>query len=384
MKKLAFIIGGLLIGAIIFLSFKFHQFYKQIYTPKKNGSASKPAPEKTAFNILLLGYAGGQHEGTFLTDTIILLRFDTKAKKALLISIPRDVWVKIPTKSGDDFHAKINTVYQMGLFPQNYSDLSPRYIKNQPETALVSHVLTQITGLPIDHFVTIDFEGFTNAIDILGGVDIDVERSFDDSRYPITGKEKDLCDKEEQFKQIEPYLNDASANIDERDKLFKEKPELEEFYKNATGSPELAFPCRYESLHFDAGKQHMEGETSLKYVRSRNSSQDGGDFGRAKRQQILLEAVKEKVLSIGFIPKIVPLLDELDDHIETDIPLAQLQKFLGEAQDSNEYQLTRLVLTEDTYLKSAQSDDGQFILIPKAGEDKWDSVKNWIKKSSKQ
>ncbi len=387
MKKYLIVAAGVVFGLVIFFLVKFNQFYQKIYQPKKD---SAKVVEKNAYNILLLGYAGGTHEGTYLTDTIILLHFDIKTKRSVLVSIPRDVWVKVPTKDKkENFHAKINTVYQMGLFPQDYSGLDPQYIKNQPETALVSHVLQQVTGLPIDYYITVDFEGFKKAVDVLGGVNIKVERSFTDTQYPIASKEKDLCGKEEQFSKIEPYLKEDSLNKEEgreerdkeRDKLLKEKPELEEFLKNATQSPELAFPCRYETLSFNAGTVHMDGETALKYVRSRNAPQDGGDFGRAKRQQQFLEALKEKVLSIGFIPKVVPFLDELDDHIETDIPFEQLQKFLGEAKGASEYKSTRLVLTSDGYLDDSRSADGQYILIPKEGIDKWDQVKLWIRNS---
>lgn len=381
MKRALIIVAGVIFGLILFFFIKINQFYTKIYIPKKNESVAKKIEEKTAYNILLLGYAGGAHEGTYLTDTIILLHVDLKNKKNVLVSIPRDIFVKIPTKSKDSFHAKINTTYQMGLFPQDYPDLDPKLVKNQPKTAIASSAITQITGLPIDYFVTIDFDGFTKAIDVLDGVEINVERAFDDRRYPITGKEKDLCAKEEDFKKIEPYLNNDSLNIEERDKLFKEKPELEEFLRNATASPELAFPCRYETLHFDAGLQHMSGEAALKYVRSRYSSQDGGDFGRAKRQQLLLGALGEKVISLGFIPKIIPLLDELSDNIETDVPLPQLQKFMSEAKNASQYKTARLVLSDDGYLEGSRSADGQFILIPKEGVDRWEKIKLWIKNS---
>ena len=368
-------------GAILFLILKFNQFYQKIYQPKKN---SQKVVEKTAYNILLLGYGGGAHEGTYLTDTIMIMHVDLKNKKSVLISIPRDVWVKVPTKKGETFHAKINTVYQMGLFPQDYSGLDPKFVENQPETALVSHVIQNVTGLPIDYYITVDFEGFKKAVDVLGGVDISVEKSFIDPRYPLYGKEKDFCDSqiEEKFKLIEPYLKEnEDVNQEEKQKLLKEKPELEEFLKNATESPELAFPCRYEILTFNSGLVEMDGETALKYVRSRNAPEDGGDFGRAKRQQQFLEAIKDKVLSIGFIPKVIPFLDELDDHIKTDIPFDQLQKFLSEAGNASQYKTTRLVLTEDGYLESSRSEDGQFILISKSGIDKWDRVKLWIKNS---
>lgn len=383
-KRIAIIASGVVFGAVLFFFVRLNQFYQKIYQPKKN---SQKVVEKTAYNILLLGYGGGAHEGTYLTDTIMVMHVDLQNKKNVLVSIPRDVWVKVPTKKGETFHAKINTVYQMGLFPQDYSGLDPKFVKNQPETSLVSHVLQQVTGLPIDYYITVDFEGFKKAVDVLGGVDIKVENSFTDTQYPIAGKEKDLCDNEEQFKKVEPYLNNDSSEstdsskIEERNKLFKEKPELEEFLKNATESPELAFPCRYETLTFKVGTANMDGETALKYVRSRNSPQGGGDFGRAKRQQQFLEATKDKVLSIGFIPKVIPFLDELDDHIKTDVPLDQLQKFLAEAGNASQYKTTRLVLTEDGYLESSRSKDGQFILISKEGIDKWSSVKLWIKNS---
>jgi len=90
-------------------------------------------------------------------------------------------------------------------------------------------------------------------VDLLDGVEVDVENTFDDYRYPINGKENDLCD----------------------------------------GDPE--YDCRYEDIHFDQGLQLMSGETSLKYVRSRNAEGDEGtDFARSQRQQRLLLSFKEK------------------------------------------------------------------------------------------
>ena len=121
----------------------------------------------------------------------------------------------------------------------------------------------------------------------------------------------DLCGKEGDFAQIEKYINGPTLTPDEQteqDKLFSEKPDLKNFYDNITASPQDAFPCRYEHLHFNTGVQHMDGKTALKYVRSRHALQDGGDFGRASRQQRFLSAVKDKVLSVTFIPKIVPLM----------------------------------------------------------------------------
>ena len=240
----------------------------------------------------------------------------------------------------------------MNLYPEDYPDIDTKYVKKGSETTLLSYIIPKITGLTPDYYVTIDFDGFIKAIDLLGGVEINVENSFEDKKYPVTGKEDDLCGIEDS--------------------------ELEEREKIATESPDIAFPCRYETVSFSAGNQTMTGEQALKFSRSRFSPQDGGDFGRAKRQQLLLESVKNKIISIGFLPKIIPLLDELSNHIETDISFEQMQKFLTEAKNSNQYKITRLVLSDNDYLDISRSENGQFILIPKQGVDKWENVKKWI------
>lgn len=366
----------LIIAAAFFLAFCAFYFSKNLLLGSKTNDQPliKEKPEKTAFNFLLLGYGGGAHEGTYLTDTMMVAHIDVKLKKVILFSIPRDLWVKLPTKSGDDFHTKINAVYQVELFPKNYPNLEFDHKK----------IISQITGLPIDGYVSVNFEGFTKAIDILGGVDINVQRSFTDTQYPIGGKEKDLCDQdtEDLFKKAEPYISppvDPTVDPEERLKKFAEDPKIEEFVKNATDSPELAFPCRYEKIEFTRGITHMDGQTALKYARSRHSKTDGGDFNRATRQQQIIEAVKEKVLSIGFVPKIIPLIEEYKKDVKTDISLDIIKKLFSQADKSMEYKITTLVLTDQNVLKNAISDDKQFILIPKEGMDNWKGIQKVIK-----
>lgn len=370
MKNALIVLGAIAFAAVVFFFIRVAGFYQKIYSPKS--TVVKKAPvEKNAYNILLLGYGGGSHDGTYLTDTMILAHIDLKKKIAVLISIPRDVWVKIPTKSGADFHTKINSVYEMELFPEQYPDVQDK--------DLTSKIVGGITGLPVDNYVTVDFDGFVKAVDILGGVDVNVEKSFTDVRYPIDGKEKDLCEKDDQFKQIEPYLEKRSDPSPERDAFFKDHADLKEFFDNIEEKPQEAFPCRYETLSFTKGTTHMDGTTALKYARSRYGAGDGGDFGRAARQQRVIEAVKKKVLSIGFIPKIIPLLSELENHIKTDIPGEQMRKFLDQAPGANEFKIINLVMTDNDWLKGGRSEDGQFILIPEAGEDTWSGVRLWLK-----
>ncbi len=346
MKKILLITAGIVFGAIIFFLIKLSQFYGNIYIPKLNNGHIQQ--DKTSYNILFLGYGGPGHDGPYLTDTMMVVHLDLKSNKVFQISIPRDAWVKIPTQSGQSLHSKVNTLYEIVLFLKDFPDVQQIIPTPQGKTNPLTYGVWEVTGLPIDYYVAIDFSGFVRAVDILGGVDINVQKSFDDLQYPVEGKEKDLCGKTE-------------ADL----------PELE---KIATESPQLAFPCRYEHLHFDEGLQHMDGTAALKFVRSRHSAQDGGDFARAQRQQLFLEGVKEKVLNIGFVPKIIPLLDELKEHIKTDIPFDLTKRFVGEVKDANSYEITHLVLSDKDYLDNALSENGQYVLIPKEGQDNWNNI----------
>ena len=355
-KKIIFILLGLVLAVLAFFSFKFINFYRKIYSQRvKEVKKIKEKKKKTAFNFLFLGYGGAGHDGAYLTDTIMVARLDLKKKKVDLISIPRDTWVKVPTKSGADFYSKINALYQIGLFPDKYPDLATRYRSSKKKTALVDDAVKKITGLKIDNFAAIDFTGFAKAVDILGGVDIKVEKTFDDYQYPITGKETDLC-------------GHTEAEIPALDKAIE-----------ASHSPQLIFPCRYEHLHFDAGLTHMDGQTALKYVRSRHSLQDGSDFGRARRQQLFLEALKTKILKLGFLTKLPSLLDELGNHVRTDVSLAMIKKIATEAAlNGRKYKKATLVISPKNVLKSSYSSYGGYILIPQDGIGSWQKVNKLV------
>lgn len=339
----------IILGVFVILK----DIYSAVYTPK--GSGSTLPKVKDVYSILVLGYAGGTHDGPFLTDTMMIVRIDLKQKKILLVSIPRDLWVKLPTKSGNDLHTKVNTIYQRELFIKEDSDIDPKYLGSKQDAEFAKHIISEISGIPIDNYAAIDFAGFTRAIDLLGGVDVQVPKTFDDPEYPLDGKENDLCGKSEE--------------------------DIPEFEKIATKSASSAYPCRYEILHFDAGKNHMDGSRALKFVRSRHSKEDGTDFGRAERQQLLLEGIRDKVLSVAFIPKIIPFITEMTKYIKTDLELSTLNTFMYEAKNENQYIFTSLIPTDKNFVNVSTSDDGQYILIPKSGMDNWTSVINGVKQT---
>ena len=374
-KKLFIIV--LVFGAIYIAYFIFRtaDFYKSIY---KNGIHT-PVKEKTEYNILLLGYGGFDsngkaHEGPYLTDSLMVAHIDTKKNIVSLISLPRDIWVKLPTKSKADFHSKINSIYQIGLNPTNYPDVD---LKKPGTPELLKQAIQTVTGLLIDNYVAVDFAGFEKAIDSLGGVDVDVQKTFDDYEYPLADKEKELCGKDSEFEQVKKFM-EPGYNEEEKKKLFAEKPELEIFFKNITEDPKEAFPCRYEHLHFDKGVTYMNGATALKYVRSRHSLQDGSDFGRGARQQQFIKAVKNKLISLGMVTKVFSLMNEVKSHVEMDISVEEMKKFLGEATDAAKYRFINIRMSDADYLKSSFSDYGGYILIPRTGEDNWKEIQIMI------
>lgn len=237
----------------------------------------------------------------------------------------------------------------MGLFPTTYPDIT----QGKEKADLVKKAVADITGIPVHYFVTVDFDGFEKAIDMLGGVTVTIPRAFDDYEYPITGKEKDLCGREE-----------------------KDLPEMEAIA--ATQSAVEAFPCRYEHLHFDAGVTEMDGQTALKFVRSRHGLVDGGDFGRAARQQLFMDAVKDQVISINFIPKIFPLMDTLSEHVSTDIPTAEAQKLMKEFPNAQNYKRRSLVLSTSNVLENSTGPGGAYILTSSDGIYRWSATRKIV------
>lgn len=352
--KIFFLVLFAVLALLFYLGMKAFSFYNKISTVSHLSPAALSATpkEKNIYSILLAGYGGGTHEGTYLTDTLMVVRIDTKAKKATLISLPRDLWVEIPTKTNEGFHEKINAAYQMAINSKRYPAIDQKYAGKENAGLLLKEVVSGVVGFPVDAYVTIDFEGFVKTVDLLGGVDVEVEKTFDDYEYPIDGKENDLCEKTE--------------------------ADLPSLLLTVTVSPREAFPCRYEHLHFESGKTHMDGLTALKYVRSRHSLQDGTDFGRAARQQRFLQAVRSKVVSVGFLPKIIPLMEELGNYIRTDVPFADMQKLLAEAAKGEQYKISSFIPTDADYLTPSRSSYGGYILIPRGGIDKWEGLQEAI------
>lgn len=301
-KRIYLVIGIIFLVIVGFIMFKLFHYAPVVYDLafKKNITLKKDSNERV--NILLLGIGGGTHDGPDLTDTIIFASLDPKTEQTTLLSIPRDLWIP-------ELNGKINSAYAIAEEKKKGGGLLVT-------KALVQHILNQ----PVDYGIRIDFNGFVKAVDLVGGLDITVDRTFDDYEYPITGKEDDTCGASPEDL---PRLATASSQLD-------------------------AFPCRYEHLHFDQGLQHMDGETALKFVRSRHAlGPEGTDFARSKRQEKVIAAFKDKVFSLGtFLNpiKLVNLYDTFKDSIDTDITQNDYADFIKLAQKMEKAKIHSYVL----------------------------------------
>lgn len=272
-------------------------------------------------NILVLGAGGDNHTAGDLTDTIILLSVDLKDYDVATISLPRDLWI-------DDMKAKINTAYHYGeeREPGGGLDLA----KSVVETAI---------DQPIHYAIYLDFSSFIESVDVLGGLTVDVERAFDDYRFPIPGRENDLCQ----------------------------------------GDPE--YNCRYEHIHFDAGLQLMDGATALKFIRSRHAEGDEGtDFARSARQQKVITALRNEIFSPRFLLSSKPekMYEIFKTSIKSNISQNEIWNLVWLAFYARHSQIRSTVLTNGEnglFYTPSVADYGQWILLPK---NDWQEVQQYI------
>jgi LCP family protein required for cell wall assembly len=301
-------------------------------------------------NILLIGHGGVGHSGGGLADTILVLRIDSKAKKAFLISVPRDTWVEIPVDGDKTQSFKINNSYAIGV-SKSYSQRKEEFKREHGGGNLAKYVVGNLLGFDIDYYLAIDFNQFQKMIDSINGIEVDVPITFDDYFYPVRGLENETCGM-------------SAAKI-------------AELHKKYSGFElEKQFECRYEHIHFDKGTQRMTGTMALKFVRSRHSSQHGGDFARSERQMAVLKGVEKKLISIDAVANIDALFESLSYLVVTDLNpsvIKDMASVFGKAED---YDIAEIRLNEDNVLASSRGPGGQFILVPKDGN--MESIKNFV------
>lgn len=314
-----------------------------------SSSATVTADSKHV-GILFLGYGGAGHSGGYLSDTIILAYLDVVKKKLALIHIPRDIWVDVKVGS-TSMPMKINGALAMGTKTSNYPTTTVSEDTVLRASTLTKQAVTTITGLPIDFVVGVDFNSFPAAIDSLGGIEVNVPTVFDDHWYPVKGRELELCG------HTPEAVTAMSATM-------------------SGFTLEKQFPCRYEHLHFDAGKNHMNGETALKYARSRHSS---SDFDRGRRQIAIILATVDKLFSLNALDNIPKFYTSLTKSIKTDISAKQISLIKPILSTFPDLEVVEVGLDTTNVLQEGKASSGAFILISKDGMHNWQGTQGYVR-----
>lgn len=285
---------------------------KQIKSLVESADKKLKGEDMDRINILLLGMGGENHEGGYLTDTIILASLEPSTKKVSMISIPRDLSIPMENKGW----RKINNI-------NAYAEAS----EAESGGLAISQAVSDVFDIPIDYYLRVDFQGFVNIVDELGGVKLYVENTINDLSYPTMGMEK-----------AEPY------------------------------------EARFEHLYIEKGWQKMDGNLALKYVRSRHSPGiEGGDFARARRQQNVIESIKDNFLSIKFFfqPKaITNIISELDEHVSTNLKIWEITKLWSKFKDVKKENIINKALdnSPNGLLRAMMTEEGAYVLVPNSGD----------------
>ena len=286
---------------------------------------SLPEPEENRIDVLLVGIRGfssdediyeGGSNGEYLADTIILISFNTENEQTALVSIPRDLYVDIPGYGME----KINSAYAIGE-TRNYGGGGLQLTR-----ALVS----SISGVYVDHAVSIDFAGFQKIIDHLGGIVI----------YRDTP-----------FVETKQWIHDGREGA----RYWR--------LREASTSTEAGW-----EFYVPQGANTMNSEEALYYARSRYSS---SDFDRMRRQQEVISAIKSKALNLGVIAnplRLLQILDLVEKNIRTDTSPSGIRTLIKLVQEVKIQDFRQYVLSsEDGGLLREDRVEGRFVLLPNSG-----------------
>lgn len=248
--------------------------------------------QKERVNILLLGVDQLRgEEGPWRSDTIIVVTVDPKSMTAGILSIPRDLYVEIPGYG----EQRINMSHFWGD-AYDYPGEGP---------GLAMRTVEYNFGIPIHYYIRINYQGFREVIDYLGGITINVPEEIWDYRFP-----------------------DGNYG--------------------------------YMTIHIPAGEQVMNGRTALQYARTRHA---GSDFDRLRRQQQVLMAIRDKALSLDLIPRIPTLARTMGHTITTNLQLGEVIA-LGQIATQIGAEDIRFAVIDETMTVPIVLENGADVLFP--------------------
>lgn len=234
-------------------------------------------------NILLVGVGGEGHDGANLTDTMIVASINHKDNSVAMISIPRDFYVE---NEQVGWGTRLNSIYEYVLDDTEDPVRAMEELQGEVE---------KILNVDVHYYAKIDFKGFAEIIDALDGITVNVSEQIADYTYPA-----------------------------------------------GVGSSST-----FDPFYLSAGIQTLDGDTALKYVRSRHST---SDFDRARRQQDVLAAIKDRALSLGFLgspSRIKNVIQAVSANFETNMSVTEMLSLADFGQNLDLIQTS--VLNDEAY-----------------------------------
>ena len=246
-------------------------------------------------NVLLLGMGGYENDAPFLTDSIMAVSIDPTTNKVMMASIPRDLVVHMNLQSNPNriWTQKINAAFEVP-----YTDIiccvASQYTGPNGGGFAAEHEVGKVTGLNFDRFIAVDFVAFRDIVNALGGIDVCLSTRLDDNLYP-------------------DYSNGYIRG----------------------------------GIHYPAGCQHLGGEDALRIARSREAiePEQASDFGRAKRQQDVMEAIKKKATTVNGFAKAPALLNALQKNVHTDMTLSDMKAIYDWGKNLPDSSIVRVAIT---------------------------------------
>ncbi len=277
----------------------------------------------TRANLLIMGYGGSGHDGAYLMDSNVVISLIPNSHHTSLVSVPRDLLVQYPPNSQQ--FTKLNAVYTIA------SNGTARSVAGGDAVAAK---ISLVTGLNVKYWMTINFSGFRDLINAIGGVDVNVQTPFN------------AC-----------YPKNDDANVD----------------------------AAWIKVQFNKGVQHMDGETAIRYARAREplavcnmgTSENLAqltDFARSQRQQDIMKATLAKVKQASTWPSFFNDLTALQKTIYTNLSLSDLARFVL-AMDLNSPNTPHIGLTNGNVLEDSTF-NGSYILRPQGGD--WALIPKYI------
>lgn len=262
-----------------------------------NADSVPPWSGQERVTILMLGIDQRcEEDGPTHTDSMMLVTVDPVGLSAGILSLPRDMWVEIPSVGVD----RIN---QANYYGEIYD-----YPGGGP--ALAVDTVEAFLGVKIDYYAAVNFDAFVEIVDQIGGIDIVAPEAITDETYP------DRC-------------------------------------------------YGYDPFQIEAGDQHLDGQTALKYARTRATF--GGDVDRAGRQQAVVLAVRDRVLSLNMLPSLITkapaMWQTLQDNVRTDMTLEEAMQLALLVQEIPRSSIHTSVIDYD-YVYAETTPDGRQVLVP--------------------